>query len=321
MSSIILSSISKYTDEVSGKLMTKAILAPKLIGLMNKQTGVKWKEKLKMGNRNLILQLGGCKPADLGGYTLLDKEAVVAPITIREFICLSGDGSMEQYWPGQFMKAMGSANDRVPSEVLDAYMLETSQEVAKINGQLIIKGDTGITASNNNLSKIDGLHKQFRGDALVRVYGATAGTQSNLTDLNAGVILEGLVESGAEAIIEMSDRVIPLSPFNWQKAVNYYYKSNNYHFDITQAKLDGEFYLPTYDVRVIREAGSTGEKEFFYTTLSNLVFLCDLENEQDKIRMVWDEKDFGIYVTVVYKIGVSYYESDYVSRYTGIPLP
>jgi hypothetical protein len=216
---------------------------------------------------------------------------------------------------------MGSANDRIPSELLDAYMLETSQEVAKINGQLIIKGDTGITASNNNLSKIDGLHKQFRGDALVRVYGATAGTQSNLTDLNAGVILEGLVESGAEAIIEMSDRVIPLSPFNWQKAVNYYYKSNNYHFDITQAKLDGEFYLPTYDVRVIREAGSTGEKEFFYTTLSNLVFLCDLENEQDKIRMVWDEKDFGIYVTVVYKIGVSYYESDYVSRYTGIPLP
>lgn len=317
-SNLNLSEINKYVDESSSQIVSAAILEPKMLSLVNVQSGIKYKSKLRLSTRNLVYQTNsGCLPQPAGDYSLLDKEVEVKPIIIREQICLSGADTIEQYWPGQFMKAMGSNNQELPSPVLDNYITETMAQVAKNNNLIAYQGNTGLTSSN--LSKADGWLTQFKADAEVRVYGATSGTASFLSSSNAISIVNAVVEAGSEDIIEMADRVIPMSPKNFQVLVDAYYASNNYHFDVTEVKNTGEFWLPTHDVRVMRDPGLSGSKEFFYTTLSNLVVLCDLENEHDNIRMIWDEVDQALYTTIKFKFGVSYYFGDYVVRYTGIP--
>lgn len=321
-SSIILSNLNKYVDESSSQILAKIILTPKLISMVNKITGVKYKTKLRLATSNTIFQVGNCDLSPLGDYTLLDKEALVRTLAVRETICLTAESGLESYWPGQFMKAMGSYNDRVPTEVVDAYILSKSQDVSRDMNRLAFQGNTGLTASTN-LNKIDGWLTQFKADSEVRVYGLTAGATAKLTSANAITVIDGIIAKGSEDLLEQPDRIIVVSPANFNTIVKAYFNlggAGNYNYSVTDVKDSGEFVLPTDDVTVIRDAGLQGSNEIFYTTKQNLYILMDQENDADKMRMVWDEVTWKIIVTIFFKLGVSYAYGDYVVRYTGVPL-
>lgn len=155
-----LSTLTKYTDELSGKLIRQVVLQTPTGKLVNVLPNIKHAQSINIFSLvNLNMQSGGCGWLSSGDTAYTERVLTVAPVKVQNELCIHGTGSLEEYMIGQYMKP-GSNGEVLPfSEVVTGLY---SDIIAQRNETLIwrgsyvptgtVSGDSanGISSANSN---------------------------------------------------------------------------------------------------------------------------------------------------------------------------
>ena len=308
-----LSGISKYTDQIGSELMVNTIMKTKTWELVSQETGVKYKRALKAINGTITVQAGGCELTPTGATALVNRDIQVCPLQVEDKICLT---DTEQYWAGEFMKAAGSNNVELPSTLAEKYLEFQSNQIAKVVDTIFWQGDT---TGSGNIALCDGLIKLLNADAAVIDTGAGTGTKVALTSANAIAQVNAMVDAMSEDIADADDLTLFLSYQNFMTLVNAYFTANNFHFDVTSAKENLEFMLPTANVKVVAIAGLKGNYQMVLTPASNIAYGADLESDMDNFKLFYDENNDVVRFRAKWKQGAQVYFPGNVVLYSGVP--
>lgn len=309
-----LAGISKYTDQIGGKLMVNSVMKTKTWELVHQELGVKYKRALKVTNGAVTVQAAGCNKTAVGATALVNRDIQVCPLQVEDNVCLL---DLEQYWPGEFMKAAGSHNESMPAEVAEAYLAHQSNQITKAIDRIFWQGDTG--SGDAQLALCNGLIKLLNADAAVIDTGAASGTKAALLPANAIAEVNLMVAALNEDIADAEDLTLFLSYQNFMTLVNAYFNANNFHFDVTSAKENLEFMLPTANVKVVAIPGLKANYQMVLTPASNIAFGTDLSTDMDSFKLWYSQDDNAVKFRAIWKQGGEVFFPGNVVLYSGIP--
>ena len=151
---------------------------------------------------------------------------------------------------------------------------------------------------------IDGFITQFTADAnvvSVTLTGVT-GAYDAVKAVYFGMSAEALDRGG----------VIFVDPIVFRALINDVTVLNLFHYNPGNANLE-EFILPGTDVRVIKTPGLAGTYAIVGTFGDNLVYGCDMENDNELVDLWWSEDNRVFRYQVKWAMGVAYHFSEHIA--------
>lgn len=288
-----LNNLTKYVDQISGKLIRQILLEGVTAKHVTVQPTVKYSEAINLLSNTIYLQAGTSGWNASGTTTLTQRNITVDPLKVNQSFELYGPNSIEQYWTGQMMKA-GSGVDggTLPfEEVFTNYLTtQTQQEVEK----LIWRGNYSVP-SNNSLS---GDSASVASGSLLNATGflnivtntsASASTvnvtySGAITSSNAITVVDTIVANIPTDILAQEDILIFCSPSavqNYKLAIR---NSNAYHYFVEDAGSTNTLTqkVPGFgNVTLIGTVGLAGSGRMVCSYASNFYIGTDLVSEID----------------------------------------
>ena len=180
----------------------------------------------------------------------------------------------------QFYAGTGNIYETVAilSKRANQIAAEEKQELNKKIEKLIWQGDKTTHSTDTDLKWIDGfLH-------ILTAEGVHAeGTFNTAYDAILGVynaLPEEVLERGAE---------IYVSPAVFREFMQAMVAKNYFNYNPGNQEF-GEFLLPGSDAKIVRTQGLAGSKVVVGTFAQNLVYGCDMENDEEKFD-IWFSQD------------------------------
>lgn len=262
-------------------------------GRIGLQTGIKKDAYLNYFALTPVFQDGSsCGFNALDEIALGNKEINTAAIKVDGQIC--PETLLGKY--AEYLVRIRATENELPFE---QYIIDTL--VAQINKgieTLIWQGDTAGT------DLIDGFLTQLSADAsavAVTLTGVTAAYDAVKTVYFA--MTEEALERGG---------VIFVDPAIFRALLNDLVVLNYYHYDMGNGNPE-EILLPGTDVRVIKTQGLAGTKAIVGTFAENLVYGCDMENDNEAIDLWWSQDDRLFKYQVKWNSGVAYHFSEHIA--------
>lgn len=239
------------------------------------QTGVKHSAHLNFIEIAPTLQDGSsCGFSTAGDVALTQRKIETAAIKINLDICpqtLRGKYA-------EYLISMNATEDALPFE---QYIMEgVTNVLARKIETLMWQGDKSKT-SDTNIKWIDGFLKIAGAESgvkdvtitLTSVYDAIAKVYENMTD--------EAIERGAE---------IYVSPANYRKFMNELVAKNFFHYAGAMEAAPTEFFFPGTSAKVVMTPGLTGvDNKIVGTFAKNLFYGCDMENDEEVIKVWWSD--------------------------------
>ena len=262
-------------------------------GRIGLQTGIKKDAYLNYLALTAAFQDGsGCGFNPLDEIELGQKEISTAAIKVDGQIC--PETLLGKY--AEYLVRIRATENELPFE---QYILDTL--IAQINKgieQLIWLGDTG------NSDPIDGFLVQFTADANV-----VSATLTGITDAYTAV--KAVYFSMTEEALEKGG-VIFVDPAVFRALLNDLVVLNYFHYDMGNGNPE-EIMLPGTDVRVIKTRGLAGTNAIVGTFADNLVYGCDMENDNEAVDLWWSEDNRMFRYQVKWNSGVAYHFSEHIA--------
>lgn len=262
------------------------IATRKRIGL---QTGVKSKEQLNYFEVAPELQDGkGCGFTPAGTVTLTARNIEVAILKVDMDICPKKLlGTYAEY----LVKIAATEND-LPFEqyIVDGVTAEINKKIEN----LIWQGDT--TSLDSNLKWIDGFLKL-----------ANTETDTIKVNIAGGSAYEGLLQVYMALPEEALERgaSIFVGPAIYRAFLQDIIGRNLFHFGgPADGQAPDEVYLPGTDVKVVKTPGLKGSLKVVATFDKNLVYGTDMEGDEEKVSIMYDEKAEEFALKVSWASGV-----------------
>lgn len=244
------------------------------------QTGVKHSANLNFIEIAPTLQDGSaCGFSSAGDVSLTQRKIETAAIKINLDICpqtLRGKYA-------EYLISMNATEDELPFE---EYIMEgVTNVLARRIETLMWQGDKSKT-SDTNIKWIDGFLKIAGAEAgvkdvtitLTSVFDAIAKVYESMTD--------EAIERGAE---------IYVSPANYRKFMSELVAKNFFHYAGAVESAPTEFFFPGTSAKVVMTPGLTGvDNKIVGTFAKNLFYGCDMENDEEDIK-VWWSNDADLY--------------------------
>jgi hypothetical protein len=295
---IDLSGLTKYTDQLSSKLVSEAVLKGASIPLVSLQTGVKYIDALNIMTSTLTVQAGGCAAiAATGSVALTQRNLQVCPLKVEEQLCLQ---DFEQYWTGQFMKD-GSYQEDIPSNFNQVFVAD---KVAKIQAKIedyFWSGSTGGTYSNT-LTLCNGILHQLELGTGTSSVVTGAGTYSGaLTAGNAITVIDQMVSVVPSDAMDASDLILFMNHTNYRTYAKALRDANLYHYDGQENNFS--MIHPGTNVKIMAVRGLKYTNKMVLSPASNLVFGTDLMNDFEKFQVWYEKKDDVVYFRSKWKQG------------------
>jgi len=292
-----LGGLTTWVNDNSQELLAAAVLAGETIDLISIKTGVKYKERLKYLATDAVFQAGGCGYSTNGTTALTEKDLSVVDVKINESLCPEdlNDYSLS-------LSLRPGYNKDIPFAQM--YMGEKTKQINKTIETNIwsITGGTTTTPV--------GLQYQIFNDS------STYHTHQNLTGATTASEWLGIVYAMhvllPEEIQSANDLTLCVSHSYFRKMVQAFVIGNFYHIDSTNNDGMTPFYFPGTNIKVVAVNGLSTFNTFVLTPASNLIYVTDLQNEQEKVEMFWDPSDQIVKFIARFKYGVSYYFSNYI---------
>ncbi len=253
------------------------------------QTGIKLKENLNYLEVSPTFQDGlNCELEPQGDVTLTNREIETAWIEVLISICPK---KLVGKWAEYLVRANANA-ESLPFEqyIIDGFIAEVNRKI----DLLIFQGDKTLT-TNPDLKWIDGFVKVFKNEGTeVTVTGATL--LAKLQALYAGMD-DYTLERGGE---------IYVSPSNYRAFLQELVAANLYHYPSAESgTFPKEFFLPGTDVKVVLTEGLAGVNDVALASFpDNLRYGCDMENDQEDIKVKYDDIKEIFYVKALWNSGV-----------------
>ena len=262
-------------------------------GRIGLQTGIKKDAYLNYLGLEVTLQDGsGCGFNALDEISLGQKEISTAAIKVDGQIC--PETLLGKY--AEYLVRIKATENELPFE---QYIIDTLiGQINKAIEQLIWLGDSG------NSDPIDGFLTQFTADANV-----LTATLTGMTDAYTAV--KAVYFTMPEEALEKGG-VIFVDPAIFRALLNDLVVLNYFHYDFGNGNLD-EFLLPGTDVKVVKTLGLANSKAIVGTFADNLVYGCDMENDNESVDLWWSQDDRLFKYQVKWNSGVAYHFSDKVA--------
>lgn len=237
------------------------------------QTGVKKSAYINLLELTATLQdASACGFNPLGDADLSQRTIETANIKVNLEFCEKT--LLSKY--AEYLVKVNAVDNPFPFEqyITDALTAELNKKIEK----LIWQGAKSKT-TDTDLKWINGFKYIFTTEA-TEVDAPTTETAYNDIVALYNAIPEEVLERGAE---------IYCSPSVFRAFMQEMVQKNYFHYNPGNQEF-GEFLLPGTDAKVVRTQGLAGENAIFATFPQNLVYGCDMENDEEKFD-IWFSQD------------------------------
>lgn len=320
--SLNLAGLSTYVDQLSGKLISQAVIKGTTADKIELQTGIKGSMALNILTGTPTIQAGGTcnvfNPTN-NAIALSQRNITVCPLMIEEALC---PAEIEPYYRGQYMKnGKGSYQEWMDTEFMSVFVSDKVNTIAAEVEKIIWAGNT--STGTGNLARCNGL---------IKLFTDTAGIITPINSPSAPALLTlGNAISQVDAILTY----LPTEDFNNPKVTvfmgttNYrtltlaLRNANYFHGDFVKG-VPGEFAYPgAMGVTIFHAPGLdyvNGGKNIIATPSDNLVLGVDMLDDTDKFQMLYDALYNRVIFRALWKQGVQVKFPQRVVNYVGDPL-
>jgi len=257
------------------------------------QTGIKKDAYLNYLALTPVFQDGsGCGFNAQDEIALGQKEIETAAIKVDGQIC--PETLLGKY--AEYLVRIRATENELPFEryIIDTLIAQINKGIEK----LIWQGDTSGT------DLIDGFLTQIGADSNV-----VAVTLTGITAAYDAV--KAVYFNMPEEALEKGG-VIFVDPAVFRALLNDLVVLNYYHYDMGNGNPE-EILLPGTDVRVIKTPGLAGTAAIVGTFAENLVYGCDMENDNEAVDLWWSQDDRLFKYQVKWNSGVAYHFSEMIA--------
>jgi len=262
-------------------------------GRIGIQTGIKKDAYLNYLHLEAAFQDGSsCGFNPLDEIALANKVINTAAIKVDGQIC--PETLLGKY--AEYLVRIRATENELPFEqyIVDTLIGQINKGIEK----LIWQGDTGSS------DLIDGFLTQFTADAnvvAVTLTGVTAAYDA----------VKAVYFAMPEEALEKGG-VIFVDPAIFRALLNDLVVLNYYHYDMGNGNPE-EILLPGTDVRVIKTAGLASTNAIVGTFADNLVYGCDMENDNEAVDIWWSSDNRMFRYEVKWNSGVAYHFSELIA--------
>lgn len=300
-----LGSLTAYVEQNEQLLVAASVLGPKTATLIQQggtiMAGVKSAETINIVDTDAIFQAGGsCGFTTSGTTSITQRQVTVGKIKVNESLCPK---DLEAYYTQKALPA-GSRYDTI------AFASDyTTLKASKIASQLekaLWQGDT--TSVDANLSRFDGFCEIIK-DAGAAVVNANSvafhgSVETSITDSNVVAIFDSIYKAIPAQVIDKDDVVIFCGMDVFRTLTVKIKNANLFHYQ-TEARPNGEFFLPGTDIRVIGTPGLNGKNGIYAMRLSNMYIGTDLlDEDQNRWELFFAREADQVRFVVEFKMGV-----------------
>ena len=324
MGVIDFSGLTAYVDQISSKLIKKAILIDRTLQTgVTITTGIKGTQAINILNSTLIGQATACGASPTGSVALSQRNITVCPLTVFEDICAS---QFDAYWT-ETLQPKGSYVET--NAIADIYNEDKVMKISQLAGQIRWRGSklghqfNGSTASaTGNITLCDGWLEDLEfnsGSASVIVAGATFSgfTSANALDIVDAII--GQVTASASGILMQPNLNIYMSPAYFNALTVAMRKANLYHYN-SDTNQGGEYMIKNYlgtNFNIVAVEGLATTTRIVATYAANLVAGFDLENDAENYEVFYDRRLDTLYFRAKWKQASKVGYPDQVVEYKG----
>lgn len=258
------------------------------------QTGIKYKGHLNYIDIDPTLQSGAsCGFTPSGAVTLTQREIEVADIKVNLDVCVKT--LVGKY--AEYLVRINANAENLPFEayIMDGLVAEVNKKIEK----LIWQGDKTQT-SDTDIKWIDGFLTQFAADNDVLTESIALNTS--------------VYDAIAQVYVAMPDYalerggVIFVAPSAYRSFLMDVVAKNLYHYTGPQDSAPEEFTFPGTNLRVVNTPGLAATSNILVGTFAaNLVYGTDMENDNEDIKVFYDEKEETFGIKLNWASGVAYH--------------
>ena len=296
--SINKTALNDYTNEMSQELITKAVIGAETLNHISVMTGVKYKENMKYMTTDAVFQAGGCGFSANGTTTLADKDMQVLTLKVNEALCpedLNTTGLQLSMTPGY--------NEELPFE--QQYAEYKAAKISEAIENMIWGTSSGTTTA------FQGFRYKLDNDSDV----VDVSFNPVATGLTSAQFIDGLFSmvNAVPAAIKNKGLKMFVGSDILQLATQHYIKSGYATIgDVSGNDGVQSLRIIGTNVDMVVAPGLNGTNRIVIAEPSNLVFGTDLENEQDDMKIFWDESNQEVRVVANFKGGVQYHFGDQI---------
>lgn len=288
----IVTSLPNYVEENRDLLLKNfGLVGGSIRNRIGLQTGIKLKEKLNYMEISPTLQDGkDCELEPAGDVVLTDREIEAPWIEVYFTICPK---KLIGKWAEYLVRANANA-ENLPFEqyIADGLIASINEKI----DTLIFQGDKTLT-TNPDLKWIDGFIKVFQADGTEVT--APAGATTLYEKLKALYL-------GMDSKTLNRRAEIYVSSTNFRTLLQDIVDANLYHYPSAENdSFPTEIFLPATNIKVVMTEGLDGAENIALATFpDNMRYGCDMENDQEDIRIKWDDVKEIFHVKALWNSGV-----------------
>ena len=269
-----VSSLSAYVQDNHDLLVKNfALVGGGTRSRISIQTGIKQNANINILNLTPTLQSGaGCNFTAAGDAVLSNRLLETAQIKVNMEFCEKT--LLGKY--AEYLVKVNAVDNPFPFEeyITNALTDELNKKIEK----LIWQGDKTTYSSDSDLKWIDGF---------IHILSAE-GTQASGTFTTAYDAILGVYNALPEEVLEQGAEIY-VSPAAFREFMQTMVSKNYFNYNPGNQEF-GEFLLPGSDAKIVRTQGLSGTKVVVGTFAKNLVYGCDMENDEEKFD-IWFSQD------------------------------
>ena len=321
-STIDLSGLTKYTDQLSQALISEAVLAGTTFKYISLMPGVPYATAINLSTSTLVAQAGGCGLLNAtGSVALTQRSLTVCPLKVEENIC---EDDIKQYWLGKLMQDGSYVEELSPKQFAQVY---TADKVAKLGALIEDYYWSGSTANHYSNGKtlcngiLETLEYTSGSASVISGNGTYSGA---LTVGNALSVIDGMIaaltaDANGSQVLANTDLTLFMSYSNFTTLVRALRNVNYFHSVTGQEEVGGagrwELMYPGQNLRIVATRGLNGLNKMVLTPAKNLYYGFDSESDYTKFR-IWSELNYDdIRFRAKFKIGAQVGYPQYVVMY------
>lgn len=317
-SSIDLSGLSKYTDQLSQALISEAVLQGTTFKYISLLPGVPYATAINLMTSNLVAQAGGCGISNPTGSVVPQQRTLqVCPLKVEENIC---EDDLKQYWSGKLIQDGSYVEDLSPKQFAQVYSADKVNKLGALIEDYYWKGSSSGTYSAS-LTLCNGLLHLLdytSASASVVSGNGTFSAGTTMTVANAIAIVDSMISAmntNVSDILGTGDLTLFMSYSNFNLLITALRNINYFHSTTGQESVGNgrwEFMFPGQPVRIVATRGLNGTNRMILTSAKNLYYGFDAESDYTKFRIWYEQMYDDIRFRAKFKIGAQIAYPQYI---------
>ena len=259
---------------------------------LRKQFGVKTKERLNLLNVEAHIADGSnCAFSAEGKTEFSEREIDTAQLKAQDQYCDKQLLGKYQEWAVKVNSLKDASDMPFEGEILDGVIGSINEQMEKLVWQ-------GATSANSGTDLIDGF--------LTQALNADSASTIMVTAVTSADSIYAAVQKVIMALPEdlLDKATVFVSPANYRALVFALVEKNLYHYAPGADIEDRDIIFPGSEVKVHKTIGLKGSDYIYASAYDNMVYGCDLENDQEKVRFWYDDNSELFKYSIHWNAGV-----------------